>query len=153
MWFCVMAVYFWVKFYANRHAPFSAKWWFWLSMTGFGLALVLGVKLVGLFTVATVGIATLYDLWEILDIKRGHSINTFSKHFAARALCLIVLPCVLYTIPFYIHFALLPKTGPGDAFMSLRFQEHLLGNMKTAGSTGIFDLISGAFHVQHHTET
>lgn len=29
--------------------------------------------MVGLFTVATVGIATLVDLWELLDIKRGHS--------------------------------------------------------------------------------
>ena len=67
-------------------SPFSLEWWFWLSMTGVGLALVTGydsdqlccayffrVKMVGLFTVATVGIATLIDLWELLDIKRGHS--------------------------------------------------------------------------------
>jgi dolichyl-phosphate-mannose--protein O-mannosyl transferase len=27
--------------------------------------------MVGLFTVATIGVATLFDLWERLDIKRG----------------------------------------------------------------------------------
>jgi dolichyl-phosphate-mannose-protein mannosyltransferase len=73
MLFCVMSVYFWIKFHSKRHSPFSTEWWFWLSMTGVGLAAVTGVKMVGLFTVATVGIATLADLWELLDIKKGHS--------------------------------------------------------------------------------
>lgn len=73
MLFCVMSVYFWIKFHSKRHLPFTPEWWFWLSMTGVGLAAVTGVKMVGLFTVATVGIATLVDLWELLDIKKGHS--------------------------------------------------------------------------------
>jgi dolichyl-phosphate-mannose--protein O-mannosyl transferase len=36
--------------------------------------LISSVKMVGLFTVGTVGIATLFDLWKLLDIKRGLSI-------------------------------------------------------------------------------
>ncbi|KAI8895247.1 Dolichyl-phosphate-mannose-protein mannosyltransferase-domain-containing protein [Globomyces pollinis-pini] len=137
MLFCTLAIYFWIKFYKQRYSPFSLKWWFWLAMTGVGLALVLGVKLVGLFTVATVGIATLFDLWDLLDVNRKLPMKTFINHFSARALCLIVLPMMLYLVPFYIHFALLTKSGPGDAFMSLAFQEGLIGNSKTLGSTEI----------------
>lgn len=106
-------------------------------MTGVGLALVMGVKMVGLFTVATIGLATLVDLFRLLDIKRGHSMTTIGKHFSARVICLVILPVVLYLIPFYIHFALLQLSGPGDAFMSLNFQSHLIGNNKTTGSTNI----------------
>ena len=42
MLFCIMSLYFWVKFRKYRHAPFSLKWWFWLTMTGIGLAMVTG---------------------------------------------------------------------------------------------------------------
>ncbi|KAI8919634.1 Dolichyl-phosphate-mannose-protein mannosyltransferase-domain-containing protein [Entophlyctis helioformis] len=137
MFFCILAIYFWIKFYKQRHEAFSAKWWGWLAMTGVGLSLVLGVKMVGLFTVATIGIATIVDLWELLDVRRGLSLRQFVRHFSARALCLIFLPLVLYLVPFYIHFAILTKSGPGDAFMSLKFQEELIGNANTAGSVAV----------------
>ena len=71
--FCTMAIYFWVKFQSHRHEAFTFAWWTWLTLTGVGLALVMGVKMVGLFTVATVGIATLTDLWYYLDIRKGYS--------------------------------------------------------------------------------
>ena len=41
--------------------------------TGTFLACTLGCKMVGLFTFATVGAAVLYDLWDILDIRKGLS--------------------------------------------------------------------------------
>ena len=91
--------------------------------------------MVGLFTVAAVGIATIVDLWELADLGKGLTIKQVGRHFGARALCLIVLPTILYIIPFYIHFALLIHSGPGDNFMSLRFQETLLGNKQTLGSS------------------
>ncbi|KAI8905429.1 Dolichyl-phosphate-mannose-protein mannosyltransferase-domain-containing protein [Gorgonomyces haynaldii] len=137
MLFCIVSVYFWIKFYKQRHQPFSLKWWFWLFMTGVGLGAVTGVKMVGLLTVATIGIATLSDLWEHLDIRRGLPLSTFAKHFGARALCLIIVPFICYLIPFYIHFELLQNSGPGDAFMSLKFQETLIGNKETVGATMI----------------
>lgn len=46
--------------------PFSAPWWFWLSLTGVNLAGAIGVKFVGLFVVLLVGLNTVYDLWELL---------------------------------------------------------------------------------------
>jgi dolichyl-phosphate-mannose-protein mannosyltransferase len=43
----------------------------------------------------------------------------------ARAVCLIVLPCIIYTFFFAIHFDMLPETGSGTNFMSSEFQTSL----------------------------
>lgn len=48
------------------YRPFSASWWFWLSLTGVNLAGAMGVKFVGLFVVLLVGLNTIYDLWNLL---------------------------------------------------------------------------------------
>lgn len=45
---------------------FSAGWWFWLAMTGLGLGATASVKWVGLFTIAWVGVLTLWQLWTLL---------------------------------------------------------------------------------------
>lgn len=135
--FGVMSIYTWVRFYKERHTPFSFKWYLWLSLTGVSLALTLGVKMVGLFTIATVGIAVLFDLWRLLDINRGLSNREFTRHFAARALCLIFLPLFLYMSFFYIHFEVLNKSGSGDSFMSPAFQAGLKGSDVSANSISI----------------
>jgi dolichyl-phosphate-mannose-protein mannosyltransferase len=44
------------------------------------------------------------------------------------ALSLVLLPLLLYTSVFAVHFALLPRSGQGDAFMSPSFQATLEGN-------------------------
>ena len=38
---------------------------------GASIACATGVKMVGLFTVATIGIATVVDLWDLADQKRN----------------------------------------------------------------------------------
>ncbi|KAJ3036664.1 hypothetical protein HDV00_002488 [Rhizophlyctis rosea] len=135
--FAILSVYTWVKFYKQRHVPFTFKWWFWLSMTGVSLALTTGVKMVGLFTVACVGIAVLFDLWELLDIRRGLTMRQVGRHFAARALCLIFLPIGIYLSFFYIHFAILSYSGPGDAFHTPAFQAELKGSSMNIGTPAI----------------
>jgi dolichyl-phosphate-mannose--protein O-mannosyl transferase len=35
--------------------------------------------MVGLFTFMSIGAAVLYDLWEILDIKKGHTMVSRSQ--------------------------------------------------------------------------
>jgi dolichyl-phosphate-mannose-protein mannosyltransferase len=52
----------------------------------------------------------------------------FIRHFGARALCLIVLPAIIYAIMFRIHFHILPNSGEGDGFMSPEFQQTLDGH-------------------------
>jgi len=52
----------------------------------------------------------------------------FWRHFMARATGLILVPFILYLSFFYVHFAILTTSGPGDTFMSPAFQETLAGN-------------------------
>ncbi|KAI8807712.1 Dolichyl-phosphate-mannose-protein mannosyltransferase-domain-containing protein [Cladochytrium replicatum] len=137
MLFALMSTFSYVKFYKLRHREFTPLWWTWLSATGVCLALTLGVKMVGLFIISAVGVATLVDLWRLLDIQRGLTIRQFTRHFAARALCLIFLPLGIYLSFFYVHFAILTKSGPGDAFMSPAFQAELIGSDLRSRSSAI----------------
>lgn len=56
------------------------------------------------------------------------SMKTIGKHFFARVVCLIALPIAIYVTFFYIHLAVLYKSGPGDGFYSSAFQSQLEGN-------------------------
>ena len=117
------------------------------------------MKMVGLFTVACIGIAVLFDLWELLDIRRGLSMvsrksfayslasidpvlqRQVGRQFAARALCLIFLPIAIYLSFFYIHFAILINSGPGDAFHTPAFQAELKGSSMNVGTPGTAHII------------
>ncbi|RIA96567.1 glycosyltransferase family 39 protein [Glomus cerebriforme] len=129
IFFMLCTFYSYVRFYKLRLREFSNEWWIWLVTSGVSLGLTISVKMVGLFTVMTIGVAVLIDLWNLLDIKRGLTMTQFRKHFAARAIGLIVVPISVYLFFFYIHFIILNTSGPGDAFMSPAFQETLRGNV------------------------
>ena len=126
LFFTGLTTFFWVGF-ANedRHKPFTDQWWTWLTLTGLSLGAVVSCKWVGLFTIATIGFATIYQLWRLLGDLRV-SPRLWIKHFLARALCLIVVPSLFYMLMFAIHFAILENSGDGDGFMSSEFQ-HTLG--------------------------
>ncbi|EJD47938.1 glycosyltransferase family 39 protein [Auricularia subglabra TFB-10046 SS5] len=128
IFFIALSIYSYIRFRKLRYSEFTPQWWFWLLATGFNLACSLGCKMVGLFTFATIGICVLVDLWDILDIRKGHSMQYFWNHFAARAFALILFPFIIYLSFFWIHFAILTRSGPGDTFMSPAFQETLKGN-------------------------
>lgn len=107
--------------------PFTLSWWFWLAWTGFFLGCAISVKFVGLFVVALVGLFTAYDLWRLYS-NLANSLLTVGRHFLARALCLILLPVLLYTFFFWVHLAVLYRSGNGDGFYSSAFQSTLEGN-------------------------
>ncbi|XP_071042125.1 protein O-mannosyl-transferase 2 isoform X3 [Parasteatoda tepidariorum] len=127
MFFIIGSVLGMVKFASQSHRNFSPSWWFWLSWTGVFMACSISVKFVGLFVVLLVGIHTLYDLWNILG-NLNTPITQVIKHFTARAVCLILLPAILYVTFFYIHLKTLYKSGSGDGFFSSAFQSQLEGN-------------------------
>ncbi|KAL7992599.1 hypothetical protein Chor_016855 [Crotalus horridus] len=127
MFFLMGAVLSMVKYNSYSDRSFSAPWWFWLCLTGVNLAGALGVKFVGLFVVFLVGLNTICELWQLLG-DLSLSLVTLGKHFLARVLCLIILPLVLYTALFAVHFAVLNRSGPGDGFFSSGFQSRLIGN-------------------------
>ncbi|GAA5966268.1 hypothetical protein JCM3765_002580 [Sporobolomyces pararoseus] len=130
--FMCCAFYSYVKFYKLRYSEFTKPWWTWMFLTGTFLSLTISCKMVGLFAFLSVGTAVLIDLWNLLDIKRGHSIEHVAKHFLARTLGLIVLPTLVYLFWFWVHFKVLTKSGTGDEFMSPNFQQTLEDSPLTA---------------------
>lgn len=123
-----------VRFSKMRNSPFSVKWWKWLLLTGFWLSCVISTKYVGVFTFLTVGAAVAIDLWNLLDYRKGLSMQQFAKHFVARAIGLIVIPFLVYLFWFQVHFTVLNKSGPGDDFMTPEFQETLADNVMSQNS-------------------
>ncbi|KAJ2550128.1 Dolichyl-phosphate-mannose--protein mannosyltransferase 4 [Coemansia sp. RSA 1933] len=126
IFFMLGAVYAYVRFFKLRYRAFGAQWWAWLLTTGTMLGCAVGCKLVGLLTIGLVGGAVVFDLWRIIDIRRGTTMGDFARHFAARALGLIAVPFTLYLAFFYVHFAILTHSGPGDSYHSAPFQMQLI---------------------------
>ncbi|CDS12794.1 hypothetical protein LRAMOSA04978 [Lichtheimia ramosa] len=127
LFFTCLSLYCLSVFHNLRNQPFSEKWWLWLALTGFSLGCVSSVKWVGLFAVALVGIYTIEDLWDMLG-DRHMPKKVYAGHWIARILCLICLPIAVYLFSFVLHFAILYRSGPGDAQMSSLFQARLVGN-------------------------
>ncbi|GJJ77085.1 dolichyl-phosphate-mannose-protein mannosyltransferase [Entomortierella parvispora] len=117
----------WINFYNHRNRPFTRGWWIWLVQTGFGLFLSSSVKWVGLFTIATIGVCVIKYLQE----ARTHlyiSTREFSKQFIALFFCLLLMPVVLYLGLHAVDFAILSKSGSGNAWVSPQFQMTLKGH-------------------------
>ncbi|GMM44299.1 dolichyl-phosphate-mannose-protein mannosyltransferase [Pichia kluyveri] len=138
------SIYCYVKFTKLRNSPFTFNWYKWLTLTGFALSCVISTKYVGVLTFFSVGIAVAVDLWNLLDYKTGLTIRQFTRHFIARFVLLIVVPFFIYLGWFYIHFAILTKSGPGDAFMSSEFQETLGDSIlaREAKEINYYDIIT-----------
>lgn len=107
-----------------------------MLITGTFMACTWGSKVNGILTVVAVGIAVSIDLWGILDKKRTPNVDHFWRHFSARVIGFIIVPFFFYLSFFYIHFAILTKSGTGDTFMSPQFQETLAGNDMLMSSEG-----------------
>ncbi|ANB13845.1 Pmt4p [Sugiyamaella lignohabitans] len=139
-----LSLYAYVRFSKQRDSPFSRDWWTWLLATGVSLSFVISTKYVGAFTFTTVGAAVLIDLWNLLDYRRGLSMKEFGKHFFARLFSLIFVPLCIFLFWFWVHFAILTKSGPGDGFMSSKFQETLGDNIlaKLAKQVNYYDEIT-----------
>lgn len=110
----------------NLAQPFSSNWYFWLAMTGLSIGCTASVKWVGFFLIAFVGLHTIEDLWELWG-DRKLSLAKYTQHWIARIALLIVVPVAVYMASFYVHFAILYKSGTGDATLSSLFQAHLEG--------------------------
>ena len=136
IFFTALSIFFWIGFSnenevprdrSGRVGPFSRRWWGWLILTGLALGAVVSCKWVGLFTIATVGVLTVLQLWTLLGDLRV-PMPLLARHFAARAICLIAIPILFYMSMFAIHFAILSNSGEGDGFMSSEFQHTLQGH-------------------------
>jgi len=138
IFFMSLTMYAYIRFRKLRYREFQSDWWTWLVLTGVFMACTWGSKVNGILTVVAIGLAVLIDLWDILDHNKNPSIDHFYRHFGARAIGLIVVPFVVYLSFFYVHFAVLTRSGPGDNFMSPEFQETLTGNEMLLNSQEIY---------------
>ncbi|KAJ2551751.1 Protein O-mannosyltransferase 2 [Coemansia sp. RSA 1933] len=124
--FTAMALCSIAGFQNIRHRAFSCEWWRWLVLTGSSLGLVSSSKWVGFLAVALVGLYTIEELFNMYaDFMPA---RTVARHFAVRAVALIVVPLAVYMTCFKIHFAVLNRSGPGDATMPPTFQARLQGS-------------------------
>ncbi|KAI8870746.1 PMT-domain-containing protein [Ramicandelaber brevisporus] len=144
LFFTALTITAWSHFHAQQRRPFTFAWWTWLALTGAGWGLTASCKWVGLFTMATIGLSTLKDLWTLACDKKV-TMTRFAQHFVARAICLIAIPLAIYAFIFQIHFWTVYKSGDGDGFMSAEFQSTLVGN--TVSEHAPRDVYYGA-HIQ-----
>ncbi len=84
-------------------------------------ALAASIKWTGLTFLALIVILELIHLWKD---RNGTAFRRLHVVFAS----FVVIPILVYALPFALHFALLPDSGPGDAFMTRGFQATLEGN-------------------------
>ena len=153
VFFVALSILCYVRFYKQRHQPFGRKWWKWMLLTGFSMSCVISTKYVGLFTFVTIGLAVFIDLWDLLDIQRKEGaldMMTWGKHFAYRAVGLLIVPFFFYLFWFQVHFAILTRSGPGDDFMSPEFQETLSDNVMHAQAV---DILYNDLIVLRHKDT
>ncbi|EKC98887.1 hypothetical protein A1Q2_06858 [Trichosporon asahii var. asahii CBS 8904] len=145
VFFTALTIFFWVRFSNDdsEGRAFTPSWWRNLALTGGALGAVASCKWVGLFTIATVGLGTLRQLWLLLGNLKVTP-RMWIKHFAARAMCLIVIPVFIYMFTFWIHFWILDQSGDGDGFMSSEFQHTLDGHhmMDTYADVGMGSLVT-----------
>lgn len=138
IFFTALTTFLWIGFCnEDKQQPFTDSWWAWLALTGLSLGATVSCKWVGLFTIATVGLGTLKQLWLLLGDTRV-SARLWTRHFMARAICLIAIPITFYMFMFWLHFLILSNAGDGDGFMSSEFQHTLNGR-------GMSDTYSGTY--------
>ncbi|KAG0328451.1 hypothetical protein BGZ99_005316 [Dissophora globulifera] len=93
----------WSLLARESHSYFSFKWWAFLLATGISMTGAMSVKLAGVLSVVMVGFFTLSQLYS-LAVDESVSAVQWLKHFAARVVAIMVVPFILYTALFQLHF-------------------------------------------------
>jgi dolichyl-phosphate-mannose-protein mannosyltransferase len=103
---------------ASRRRTGRARW-ILLIVSAALAGMAVSTKLTGLSAIGVIGL-----VWLVQTLR-----NRVSWRLALpQAGVLLLIPAFVYVSVFAIHFQLLPHSGPGDAFMSQRFQSTLVGN-------------------------
>ncbi|MFA6295445.1 MAG: phospholipid carrier-dependent glycosyltransferase [Candidatus Paceibacterota bacterium] len=118
------------------------------------VTLSFSVKWTGLSFFGLIALAETWDLFR--NVK---SFVVWKKYFF-RALLFSLISFIIYFSIFAIHFSLLPKSGPGDAFMTQSFQKTLEGsdqvnniNTKPLGLAGKFLELNEEMYLANKTLT
>lgn len=126
IFFTAASLMFWSLFSrldGKRENRWKWQWWTALGLTGFNLGCSASCKWVGLFTVASVGVQVISGLWKMW-CNTLVPLKEIGKAFLARALCLILIPAVVYISTFWVHFSLLTEFSPSASSFTLQFQQN-----------------------------
>jgi dolichyl-phosphate-mannose-protein mannosyltransferase len=93
--------------------------WILLTSSAVLAGMATSTKLTGISALGLIGL-----VWLAQTLRRRVS----WRLALPQAAVLVVVPALVYVGVFAIHFQLLPHSGPGDAYMSQRFQSTLVGN-------------------------
>ena len=114
MLFGMAGVYFYL---VARDADKTASKTCFLILAALSAGAAASIKWTGLTSIAVIAVIWLYDSRRLDWSKR-----------VKQGLILALIPVTVYVLSFWLHFALLPQSGDGDAFMSTGFQQTLKGS-------------------------
>ncbi len=105
--------------YLASHRRTGRAHWILLASSAVLAGMAVSTKLTGLTALGLIGL-----VWLARTLR--HRVRW--RLAIPQAGVLILAPVFVYVTVFAVHFQLLPNSGPGDAFMSARFQSTLVGN-------------------------
>jgi dolichyl-phosphate-mannose-protein mannosyltransferase len=105
--------------YAAARNRIGVRRWVCIAVCATFAGMAGSVKWTGLAGLALVLLAWSVECWKRRRPVRG---------VLCEGLTLAVVPLAIYVGSFAVHFAMLHRTGPGDAWMTPQFQATLIGN-------------------------
>ena len=109
------SLYFFLK---QRKEEKNIKSLLFLAISAALATLSLSIKWTGLSFLGIIALVFLIDLFKKFNFKTAF----------VKLSVLILIPFIIYYFIFWLHFQILYKSGPGNAFMSSQFQKTLVGN-------------------------
>lgn len=101
---------------ASRDRPTGVRLG-WLAASAFFAGCGLSIKWTG-----SSALAVILTAWFVACIRSRIAM----KQLLTEGLVLTAIPAIIYCAAFAIHFSLLTRSGPGNSFMSARFQSQLV---------------------------
>ena len=129
----IATIYCYIRFYKYEVVTkrvFDYEWYKRLILVGVSLSCAISCKYVGVMTYATVGIAVVFNIFQLFGKLKGkqHS-SVFVKHFVERLNYLVMLPFLIYLFWFFVHFQILKYDDNSESeFLSETFQDSLIPN-------------------------
>ncbi|KAM9810823.1 protein O-mannosyl-transferase 1 [Neosynchiropus ocellatus] len=126
IFFILLTSYSYLRFYSSPCCSWSR--YSWLLLCGAAASAAVGVKYTGMFSyLLLVAVASLHT-WRLIGDKTLSHLNVFLQ-CAARVVCLLIIPSMLYVLWFFLHLSILNRSGPHDQLMSPAFQASLEGGL------------------------